>query len=464
MTGSGEFTLVSFEHSFLGDGRFANVPWAQEAPDPLSGQTWDTWVVVSRATAAKLGLEDDDLVTLTTATGSIDVGVEILPVVRDDVVAVPFGNGHTSAGRYTDGIGKNVIALLSTVTGAGGVAWQQAKVSLTKAGSKAGLTSAFGMGDHDPGRNWVANAPAAQVAEHGDAPSAHPGELTGIHHLPMDRRLQERGITDFYPAPDHPTYRFAMTVDTDACTGCGACSIACYAENNLPVVGKRKVGEGREMAWIRINRYLQGDDGEEVHFLPLMCQQCAHAPCESVCPVLATYHTLDGLNAMVYNRCAGTRYCSNACPYSLRRFNYHSYTWPEPFNLQLNPDVVTRTMGVMEKCTFCVQRIRRVKSAYKDGGAFTQTVPDAALTQLPACADACPSQALTFGNLEDENSKPTLLRKSGRTYTPIHEINTMSAVNYLAKANFHKTHDSHGGDHAAGADDNHEPAHDAGGH
>ena len=281
----------------------------------------------------------------------------------------------------------------------------------------------------------------------------------------MDKRLQAAGIGGFYPPPDHPTYRFAMTVDTDACTGCGACNIACYAENNLPVVGKQKVAEGREMGWIRVNRYIQGDD---IHFVPLMCQQCGHAPCESVCPVLATYHTIDGLNAMVYNRCAGTRYCSNACPYSARKFNYHSYAWPEPFNLQLNPDVVTRTMGVMEKCSFCVQRIRRVKSAYKDHHGFTAVVPGDALKQLTACADACPSQAITFGNLNDESSVPASSRKSGRNYIPIAELNTFPAVNYLAKVSFHFELDAHhGGGHDAGADhgDGHEaPADHGGGH
>src|SRR5690606_31767199 len=143
-------------------------------------------------------------------------------------------------------------------------------------------------------------------------------------------------VEGFYPVPDHPTYRFAMTIDTNACTGCGACEAACYAENNLPVVGPKKVSQKRQMAWIRINRYYE-DGG--IYFVPMLCQHCGHAPCESVCPVLATYHTIDGLNAMVYNRCVGTRYCSNACPYSVRRFNYHSYSWPEPFNLQLNPDV-----------------------------------------------------------------------------------------------------------------------------
>jgi molybdopterin-containing oxidoreductase family iron-sulfur binding subunit len=182
-----------------------------------------------------------------------------------------------------------------------------------------------------------------------------------------------------------------------------------------------------------------------------------------VCPVLATYHTIDGLNAMIFNRCVGTRYCSNACPYSVRRFNYHSYTWPEPFQLQLNPDVSARTMGVMEKCTVCVQRIRRTKSAYRDQG-FTHTVPDEALRQLPACADACPSQALTFGNLLDETSVPHTSRKSGRSYVPIAEVNTYPAVNYLSRASY-AVHREHGTEHDASAEA--EPAeagHDAGAH
>jgi molybdopterin-containing oxidoreductase family iron-sulfur binding subunit len=219
---------------------------------------------------------------------------------------------------------------------------------------------------------------------------------------------------------------------------------------------------------MRINRYFDahsGDGSPSVHFVPMMCQQCAHAPCESVCPVLATYHTIDGLNAMVYNRCVGTRYCANACPYSIRRFNYHTYAWPEPFNLQLNPDVSSRTMGVMEKCTFCVQRIRRVKAAYRAEG-FTHTVPDEALRQLTACAEACPSQAITFGNLVDPQSTPHRTRKTGRTYTQLTEINTFPAVNYLARASFHVNRPGHGGGHASAGhgEGNHEAAPHGAGH
>jgi len=481
--GSGDMTLVAFPHSFLLDGRYSNQPWAQEMPDPMTGQVWDTWALLHPTTAAKLGVADNDAITINAGATAITVGVEVHPCVRPDVVAVPTGGGRTEAsGRYAQGVGVNVATALPRTRDAGGAQVWQAKCSVSKAGGKADLVSTFG-GDHDNDRGFVALCAADTYAEHGDEPAHHPGEMTGIHHLQLDERLQEKDIGGFYPIPDHPVYRFGLTVDTNKCTGCGACSVACYAENNLPVVGKDKVKEGREMGWIRINRYFKSDGVKDhgiegdtsVHFTPLMCQHCGHAPCESVCPVLATYHTIDGLNAMVYNRCAGTRYCSNACPYSARKFNYHTYVWPEPFNLQLNPDVATRTMGVMEKCTFCVQRIRRVKSAYRDQG-FRKTVPSEDLEQLTACAEACPSQALTFGNIEDEASLPHTSRKSGRNFFPIADINTYPAVNYLARASFHFSPGHHGGggehadgdhgggDHgggdAHGADKHDEPAHD----
>jgi Fe-S-cluster-containing dehydrogenase component/anaerobic selenocysteine-containing dehydrogenase len=465
-SGSGSFDLVAFSHVFIGDGRYANVPWAQETPDPMTGHTWDTWVLVNPEDAAALGVKDNDLVTLKSDNGSINVGVEVYPYVNKGTVAVPFGNGHSGNGRYADGVGQNPVDLLS----ADGSGWQQAKVAISATGQTATLISTFG-GDTDEDRNLAVRVDAATLAKHGDAPAHHPGEMTGIHHLPMDARLVERGITNFYEMPQHPNYRFGMSVDLNACNGCGACSIACYAENNLPVVGKKKVSEGREMGWIRINRYYSTSEDQDVVFMPMMCQHCGHAPCESVCPVLATYHSLDGLNAMVYNRCVGTRYCSNACPYSVRKFNYHSYTWPEPFNLQLNPEVVTRTMGVMEKCTFCVQRIRDVKSAYRDAG-FNNKVPDQVLEQLPACAEVCPSQALSFGNLNNEDSAPSKGRKSGRNFEALAELNVMPAVQYLAKGSFHHNPSHHGGGHSDdhAADDGHndhtekQPAHGAEAH
>jgi Fe-S-cluster-containing dehydrogenase component/anaerobic selenocysteine-containing dehydrogenase len=475
--GTGDFQLHVFPHAFKLDGRYANEPWAQEVADPLTGQVWGSWVLVHPTAAERLGVRDNDQVKVETASGSVLVGVEVTPNVRPDVIAIPLGDGRSvKSGRYADGIGINVSTLIPAGADASGaLVMQGTRCSVTATGEAADLVSLYGA-DSDQGRGFVAVVNAAEW--HGDEPTAEPGHLTGLHEVPMDHRLVEaerqwqeaqgelaaaglrepvepehREFTSMYPVPDHPTYRFAMTVDTNRCTGCSACIVACYAENNLPVVGKWKVSQGREMAWIRINRYYadhSADESPSVHFVPMLCQHCGHAPCESVCPVLATYHTIDGLNAMVYNRCVGTRYCANACPYSVRRFNYHSYVWPEPFNLQLNPDVSSRTMGVMEKCTFCVQRIRRVKNAFRDQG-FTNTIPDEALRELPACVDACPSQALTFGNLLDPTSVPAVTRKSGRSYTILAEINTYPAINYLARASFHVHRpDDHAGPGHAG--------------
>ena len=215
------------------------------------------------------------------------------------------------------------------------------------------------------------------------------------------------------------------------------------------------------MGWLRVNRYWKPERDEtgentskmQAYFAPMMCQHCAHAPCESVCPVLATYHTIEGLNAMVYNRCVGTRYCSNACPYSVRKFNYHSYQWPQPFNLQLNPDVSTRTMGVMEKCTFCVQRLRRTKIVWKDQG-HRDLLPDEAITRITACADACPSGAITFGNLLVAAGNVARLRRSARAYYPIPETNTFPAIHYMGRATFHRkaaTRHGHGAAASHGA-------------
>jgi Fe-S-cluster-containing dehydrogenase component len=474
--GSGTYVLAAYPHNFKLDGRYANEPWANEVPDPLTGQAWDTWALVHADTAAKLGVVDNDLVTITTAAGAFQLGVEIHPLVRPDVIAVPMGGGFTAAkGRYAEGVGVNVAKLIpATRDPSGALVWQGTRCEVAAAGAAADLVSTFGN-DTDEHRNFVAVVEADHWAKVGDAEAEHPGDLTGIHHLKMDRRLLAREATfkaenpkseperteyvDFYPVPDHPTYRFAMTIDTNSCTGCGACVVACYAENNLPIVGKWKMKKARQMAWIRVDRFFSthAEGGPSVHWVPLPCQHCGHAPCESVCPVLATYHTIDGLNAMIYNRCVGTRYCSNACPYSARRFNYHTYDWPEPFNLQLNPDVLTRSMGVMEKCTFCVQRIRRTKAAHREQG-FTHTVPDEALHQLTACAEACPSQAIGFGNLLDPESVPAKTRKTGRNYLLLTELNTFPAINYLARASHH-VHRAHPGGHEAGAEQGGHPTH-----
>jgi molybdopterin-containing oxidoreductase family iron-sulfur binding subunit len=236
-----------------------------------------------------------------------------------------------------------------------------------------------------------------------------------------------------YEQREHPLYQWGLAVDLAACTGCSACAVACSAENNIPVVGKKVVSQGREMAWIRIERYYDSvkteNGGEElkVSFLPMMCQHCQNAPCEPVCPVYATYHNEEGMNAMIYNRCVGTRYCSNNCSYKVRRFNWFQYEWPELLDWQLNPDVTKRTVGIMEKCSFCVQRIAEAKDIAKDLGRL---VEDGDIT--PACVQTCPTQALTFGNLKDPNSRVSKAAKSERAYKVLdHHLNTQPSVSYL---------------------------------
>jgi molybdopterin-containing oxidoreductase family iron-sulfur binding subunit len=241
----------------------------------------------------------------------------------------------------------------------------------------------------------------------------------------------------------HDPYRWGMTVDVDRCTGCSACAGACMSENNVPVVGKERNALGREMSWLRIERYLEGEgDSFQVLMQPMFCQQCGNAGCEPVCPVYATYHNPDGLNAQIYNRCVGTRYCSNNCAYKVRRFNWFQYDFTAPLHLQLNPDVTVRSRGVMEKCTFCVQRIQRAKMAAHEQG---REIKDGEVT--PACVQTCPTGALTFGNLADPNSAVSKKALRGeeqakqrvRQYEVLEELRQLPAVTYLRKVTLTQT-------------------------
>ena len=426
-------TLGLFPHHITYDGRHANRPWAHEMPEPVTGFVWGTWAEISEATASKLGLEEDDKVKLTTSSGEIEVGFFPSPGIRDDMVAVVMGNGHEGAGRYADLTGANPVRLLSSMNYAG------EKVTVTKAGKTTHISTQLGNIDQD-------NRPINYIVKAKDIGTGKgPGGLVHLHHPPVDERIIENNLLDMYPEPEHPTYRFAMAIDLNKCTGCAACQVACYAENNIGVVGPEQNRRGRHMGWMRLSRYWEGSGEEpDVRWQPTMCQQCSHAPCEGVCPVLATYHNLDGLNAMIYNRCVGTRYCANNCPYSARRFNYHTYDWPEAFHMMLNPDVMTRTMGVMEKCTFCVQRIREAKSDYRDHG---EIVPDAALTKLLPCASACGSDCITFGNLKDPESEVSKKFANERAYPMLAELNTKPGVRYLARISHSEVETGHGGGH-----------------
>ena len=428
------------------------------------------------ATAEKMGLSNGDLVTVQTSAGTLTLPILRYPGTQRDTVAIATGRGHTHAGRYAKAGFKPLEILPVAEDRAGGVAFVSTKANVSKASGYAqivttegsarqhgrGIGQAIALADLQAGRPGHDTAVSAEQGEEmpGDAPHQFlPGLRSPVANDAQgeqgDPRSKDKGMYD----PNHwsgmAKRRWAMTVDLARCTGCAACVSACYAENNIPTVGADwQVGKvlpdrtgfganllrSREMAWIRIERYYEGgEDGGadfDTRFVPMMCQHCGNAPCEPVCPVYATYHSPDGLNVQVYNRCVGTRYCSNNCPYKVRYFNWFGYgeparpqyAFPEPLNWQLNPDVTVRGKGVMEKCTFCVQRIREAEN--RATAEKRSLKPDEFTT---ACAASCPSRAIVFGDAADESWTVTELAKDSRAYHVFEELNTYTAVVYLKK-------------------------------
>lgn len=394
------------------DGRGANRSWLQELPDPMTSIVWDNWLELHPETARRLHITEHDVVRITSPFGSVELPVHLYSWIRPDVVAIPLGQGHAALGRYAQNRGANPMALLPSRSEplAGSAVYFSTKVVLTRTGQRHRLVSTMGS-DRQASRGIAQAIPLTEVGGHTEG-EAHHGEALQMHA----------------PHP-HPEHNWGMVIDLNACIGCSACVVACYAENNIPVVGKERVTQGREMAWLRIERYAEGDQNRPgIRFLPLFCQQCHNAPCEPVCPVYATYHNPQGLNAQVYNRCVGVRYCSNNCPYKVRRFNWFEYGWPEPLHLQLNPDVTVREDGVMEKCTFCVQRIQEANDRAKDEGRHAR---DGEI--IPACAQTCPTQAIVFGDLKDTNSVVSKQARHARRYHVLEHLNTLPAVTYLKK-------------------------------
>ena len=407
-------TLVAYPSLHFYDGRGANKPWLQEIPDPVLKATWGSWAEITPDTAATIGAEDGQLVSLESDHGTTDATVIINPHVGDNILAIPIGQGHTDYGRYANARGVNPMTLLDPTpeTRAGGVRWAGTRVDITPRDLRRPiprLQNTFDQG----GRDLAQSVSLAALAAGDVHPEPHPFSL--------------------YPEHEHPEHRWGMAIDLDACNGCNACVAACYAENNVPVMGAEQMLLGRTMSWMRIERFTEHDEAQdnkpvESRFLPMLCQHCDHAPCETVCPVFATYHTDEGLNAQVYNRCVGTRYCANNCPYKVRRFNWFDAQFPEPLNLQLNPDVTARSGGVMEKCTFCVQRIAEEKDRARDE---QRPVQDGDVT--PACAQTCPAQAIVFGDLNDPNSRASQLSSDNRSYHALGVLNARPAVTYLKK-------------------------------
>jgi molybdopterin-containing oxidoreductase family iron-sulfur binding subunit len=468
LTGSGGFTLLAVPHVNLSDGRGAALGLLQEIPDAVTHVLWESWAEISNAAAAQLGVETGDILSVTTSAGALEVAAYVRGGIRDDVIAIPTGQGHTvglyasKAGQGLAGTarGVNVADLLSAqVDERGGQAWLTEKAEVANTGRHRRLPM-LQFSDNKRGRQLGEVMTLAALNGHHDE---HGGEHHGSHEIrePYDpahdaadaeyaRTFQARGEKSAKESP----YRWGLTVDLDKCTGCSACITACYVENNIPVVGEDEIRNVRPMTWLRIDRWI--GDGEtdfanemgriqtapsrerlgdvDVRNAPIMCQHCGAAPCEPVCPVIATYHNEEGLNGMIYNRCIGTRYCANNCPYKVRRYNYFDNQitkWPSPMELGLNPDVTVRGQGVMEKCTFCVQRVQYARQEAKSARGVDAVIADGAVQT--ACQQTCPSGAITFGNLRDDESAVSKKADSARGYHALHVLNTRPAVTYLSK-------------------------------
>jgi Fe-S-cluster-containing dehydrogenase component len=416
----GGYEVRLYEKVALRDGRHANNPWLQELPDPITRATWGNYVSVSPHLAAGLGLEEGDVVRLGepgAGRPAIELPVQVQPGLPRQAIAVALGYGRSRAGKAGDGVGANAFPLVALHDGFARGAAYGPRIA------KTGRREALALTQHHAsmeGRPIVRETTLAELAKN-----------------PAAGHAEERPASLWAEHPREGHF-WGMAIDLNACLGCGACVVACQAENNVAVVGKDEVRRGREMHWIRIDRYYSGAaEAPETLYEPMMCQHCANAPCETVCPVLATVHSSDGLNQQVYNRCVGTRYCANNCPYKVRRFNWFEYAGNPRFDyhmnsalgrMVLNPDIVVRSRGVMEKCSLCTQRIQAGKLRAKAAG-----VPLADGDVQTACQQACPSEAIVFGDLNDPRSEVSRRRAAPRFYRVLEELNTRPGVGYLAR-------------------------------
>ncbi|MBC7661332.1 MAG: 4Fe-4S dicluster domain-containing protein [Chitinophagaceae bacterium] len=439
--------LVAYLDPKLGDGTGADRPILQEAGDGLTTIAWDTWVAINPNKCRELGLKYNDLVRIKSPAGTVEVSCYPMPGLHADTIAIRRGNGHRNGiSKISDGVGIDPLLLLEAKVDSftqDPVTSGQV-VTLEKVGKRYRLAAMQKHNDIANRRDIMPVLTLTQAAKGmrnfkdlDDVPdlypshSPKPGDLRGTSWLFPDWKASE-------------TYRWGMSFDLDRCNGCGACNVACTLENNIPHVGREQILIGREMTWIRIDRYFSGEvNNPEVAFQPVPCQHCNHAPCEAVCPVFATTHDPEGMNVQTYNRCIGTRYCGNACPYKVRRFNWFTHKWnvvtDNPIDRNpraLNPDVTVRTRGIMEKCSFCVQRIHDAKHNAKQQG---RAIVDGEIRT--ACQTACPTDAITFGNLKDPSSRITRNRRDNRSYLLLngdatkqeYGLKTLPNVNYLMR-------------------------------
>ncbi len=430
---NGELELTFYVDSRMGDGRHSNNAWLQETPDFMTKLTWDNALLVGPATAKALSLEDEGMVKLSVNGRELTVPVLVQPGQAMGSLALAMGYGRTAAGRVggwmereldhtVAGFDANVLRGTETVAFVAGV-----KVAATGETFKLATTV-----DHfliDQGGIAERERRGGEIIRMGTVEEyTHEPDFAKhmVHHPPLESLFNEW---------EYGQRRWGMAIDLTSCTGCSACVVACTAENNVPVVGKEQVLRNREMHWIRIDRYFRGDpENPQLGAQPMLCQQCENAPCEQVCPVGATIHSSEGLNDMVYNRCIGTRYCSNNCPYKVRRFNYFNFHEDlkdgrnEVKKMMNNPEVTVRFRGVMEKCTYCVQRIQNTKIVAKNE---KRPIKDGEI--VPACAQACATDAIVFGDLSDPSSRVSKLKKLPRNYDVLAELNIKPRTSYLAK-------------------------------
>jgi len=392
------------------DGRFANLGWLQELPKPFTKLTWDNTVQLSPATASRLGIRNEDVVEVGVGGKAVKGPAWVVPGQADDTVTVHLGYGRARAGRVGTGVGFDANPLRTSAA-----MWAAPGAAVKATGARARLASTQLHHDMD-GRAIIRAGTLEQYRK-------EPHFVREMAEAPL------KTLT-LYPDHKYEGYAWGMAIDLNACVGCNACVVACQSENNIPVVGREQVAKGREMHWLRVDTYYKGPaDAPEAYHQPVMCQHCEIAPCEVVCPVAATVHSDEGLNDMVYNRCVGTRYCSNNCPYKVRRFNFLLYQdWSTPaLKMARNPDVTVRSRGVMEKCTYCVQRITRAKIASEKEDRL---VADGDI--VTACQQVCPAEAIVFGDINDPASRVSRLRAEALNYSLLDELNTRPRTTYLA--------------------------------
>jgi molybdopterin-containing oxidoreductase family iron-sulfur binding subunit len=423
---AGERMEVLFRADYkVYDGRFANNGWLQELPDPMTKLTWDNAALINPVEARELGVKQGDVLELSFGDQKLRMPAYLMPGQARGSIAVALGHGRAHGGHVARSAGFDVHPARTTETMA-----FAPSVELRVTGERYPLSSTqnhHAITNAEQGRGQERRLPQLVRESTYDEWQHHPEAVKhAVHHPPLLSLWEEHR---------YDGHKWGMSIDLSTCIGCGACVVACQAENNVPIVGKKEVSRGREMHWIRVDRYFKGDDLEmpEVAHQVVTCHQCENAPCEQVCPFTATTHSAEGLNDMVYNRCVGTRYCSNNCPYKVRRFNWFNntrkpYNDHDLFKMQRNPDVTVRSRGVMEKCTYCVQRIKAVTIPAKNAQL---PVKDGEI--VPACAQTCPTRAIVFGDLNDPTSRVRKAQELPRSYHMLEELNVKPRTFYLAK-------------------------------